>query len=65
MSYRVLSVDAARSILGNAHRMGFIELKPFTRAINYLMSDEEYRQLQNVLIEDPERGTLITGTGGL
>ena len=65
MSYRVLSVDAARSILGNVHCMGFIELKPFTRAINYLMSDEEYRQLQNVLIEDPERGTLITGTGGL
>ena len=29
-----------------------------------LVSDEEYRRFQNELIEDPERGDLIQGTGG-
>jgi hypothetical protein len=29
-----------------------------------LVCDEEYRRFQNELIEDPERGDLIQGTGG-
>lgn len=29
------------------------------------MKDDEYRELQNYLIEQPEAGDLIQGTGGL
>lgn len=40
--------------------MEFIETPTFTRQVTLLLSDEEYRQLQNTLVEDPERGDLIT-----
>jgi hypothetical protein len=30
-----------------------------------LLSDEEYLGLQNKLVEDPESGTLINGSGGI
>jgi hypothetical protein len=43
----------------------FIETPIFTRQVLDLLSDEEYRQLQNALLEDPERGDLIKGGGGI
>ena len=45
--------------------MEFIETPTFTRAVLALLSDEEYRVLQNSLVEFPERGDLITGGGGI
>jgi hypothetical protein len=45
--------------------MEFIETPTFTRAVLALLSDEEYRTLQNSLVEFPERGDLITGGGGI
>ena len=45
--------------------MEFIETPIFTRQVLDLLSDEEYRQLQNALLEDPERGDLIKGGGGI
>ena len=42
----------------------FVELPRFTAIVTALVSDEEYRRFQNELIEDPERGDLIQGTGG-
>ncbi|WP_020560500.1 type II toxin-antitoxin system RelE/ParE family toxin [Thiofilum flexile] len=45
--------------------MEFIETPTFTRQILALLSDEEYRGLQNLLIDDPERGNLIKGGGGI
>ena len=45
--------------------MGFVETLTFTRLIMNLLTDDGYRLLQNVLVEDPERGTLIRGGGGI
>ena len=45
--------------------MEFIETPTFTRQVLELLSDEEYRQLQNSLIENPEFGDLIQGGGGI
>ncbi|KQP43696.1 type II toxin-antitoxin system RelE/ParE family toxin [Pseudorhodoferax sp. Leaf274] len=45
--------------------MEFIETPTFTRLVTELLSDDEYRALQNVLVEDPERGNLVRGGGGI
>jgi hypothetical protein len=45
--------------------MEFIETPTFTRLVTSLLADDEYRELQNELIEDPERGDLIKGGGGI
>lgn len=45
--------------------MEFIETPTFTRLLTALLTDEEYRGLQNVLIENPEQGDLIQGSGGI
>jgi hypothetical protein len=42
----------------------FVELPRFTTIVTALVSDEEYRRFQSELIEEPERGDLIQGTGG-
>lgn len=45
--------------------MEFIETPTFTRMVTELLTDDEYRELQNVLVEDPARGDLIQGGGGI
>jgi len=45
--------------------MEFIETATFTKLITTLLTDEEYRGLQNELVEDPELGDLIKGGGGI
>jgi hypothetical protein len=45
--------------------MDFIETPTFTRMVTALLSDEEYRVMQNQLVDDPERGDLIKGGGGI
>jgi hypothetical protein len=45
--------------------MEFIETQTFTRMVTELLTEEEYRLLQNKLMEDPERGDLIKGGGGI
>jgi len=42
-----------------------IETPTFTRQIGAILSDEEYRHLQNQLIEQPGVGVMIPGTRGL
>jgi hypothetical protein len=37
----------------------------FNRAITALMPDEAYARLQQALVDDPELGDLIPGTGGM
>jgi hypothetical protein len=37
----------------------------FTKLIGQLMDDDHYRELQELLIENPEIGDLIQGSGGL
>ena len=43
--------------------MEFIETPTFTRIVTELLSDDEYRELQNILVEDPGRGNLVKGEG--
>ena len=45
--------------------MIFIETYLFTKQLPAYLSDDEYRELQSFLIERPEAGDLIQGTGGL
>jgi mRNA-degrading endonuclease RelE of RelBE toxin-antitoxin system len=45
--------------------MEFIETKIFTKQITELLSDDEYRILQNQLIGNPEIGNIIKGSGGI
>lgn len=45
--------------------MVIIETSVFTRQVKKLLSDEEYRQLQNELVRNPKRGVVIPGSGGL
>lgn len=45
--------------------MIFIETAIFSKQLSSHLYDEEYRELQNFLIEQPDAGKLIQGTGGL
>ncbi|KAF1694937.1 hypothetical protein [Pseudoxanthomonas koreensis] len=45
--------------------MLFIETPVFTRQVLDLLSDDEYAQFQRFLMENPEAGDVIEGTGGL
>lgn len=45
--------------------MEFIETPTFTRQVLALLSDDEYRLLQALLVENPELGDLIKGGGGI
>ena len=45
--------------------MEFIETPTFTRLLLDLLTDDEYRGLQNILVENPERGDVIKGGGGI
>ena len=43
----------------------FIELPPFERHRQSYLNDENFRGLQNVLMNNPDAGDVIEGTGGL
>jgi mRNA-degrading endonuclease RelE of RelBE toxin-antitoxin system len=43
----------------------FIETKLFTRLVQEYLTDEEYQELQAKLIEEPEAGDVIRGSGGV
>ena len=45
--------------------MVIIETRIFTRRIKELMSDDEYRALQETLVNRPGLGDIVQGTGGL
>lgn len=45
--------------------MEFIETPTFTRLLTALLSDDAYQGLQNELVQDPARGDLIKGGGGI
>ena len=45
--------------------MEFIETPLFTRLVKKLLDDDEYRELQEVLIYRSDLGDVIQGTGGL
>lgn len=43
----------------------FVELPAFAHYRSDYLDDEEYRGLQNALLDNPEAGEVIEGTGGL
>jgi hypothetical protein len=43
----------------------FIETPFFTRAIQRYLDDDEYIELQLAMIQDPEAGSLVPGSGGV
>lgn len=45
--------------------MKIIETSIFTKKISTLLTDEEYRKIQNELIINPQKGKVIRGSGGL
>lgn len=45
--------------------MVFIETSAFTKLISKYLSDDEYFGLQNFLLQYPDTGKVIRGTGGV
>jgi len=43
----------------------FIESKLFSRLVGEYLTDDEYARLQATLIEAPESGALVPGSGGV
>ena len=43
----------------------FVEWSSFSRRRAELLTEEEFRALQNEIIQTPEKGKLIPGSGGL
>ncbi|SDO10244.1 RelE toxin of RelE / RelB toxin-antitoxin system [Halomonas shengliensis] len=48
-----------------SHAIEFIETPTFTRQIQAIATDDEFKELQRTLIAQPDKGDLIQGTGGL
>jgi len=45
--------------------MVFKETSIFTKQINGLINDDEYKELQNFLLKTPDTGAIIQGSGGI
>ena len=45
--------------------MEIVETSVFTKEITRILSDDEYRALQNFLVANPKAGAIIKGSGGL
>ena len=45
--------------------MVIVETSIFTKQVQNLLSDEEYRQLQSDLANRPDAGSMMPGSGGL
>jgi len=45
--------------------MLIVETSIFTRQVQRLLTDDEYRQLQVALVERPDLGAIIIGSGGI
>ncbi|MFV1980764.1 MAG: type II toxin-antitoxin system RelE/ParE family toxin [Rhodothermia bacterium] len=43
----------------------FVETLLFTRLVGKYLLDEEYASLQSALVENPEEGKVISGSGGV
>ena len=49
----------------NSATFSFIESPLFTKLVQEYLADEEYARLQRALIDDPESGSVIRGSGGV
>ena len=60
--WRILT---ASDLIGVYTTMVIVETSIFTRQVQQLLTDDEYRELQKVLVNRPDVGSLIVGSGGL
>ena len=49
----------------NALVFSFIETKLFTRLVQKYLTDDENQELQTLLIQRPESGNVVPGSGGV
>jgi hypothetical protein len=49
----------------NASMFSFVETKLFTRLVQEYLTDDEYRQLQALLMQQPDAGEVVPGSGGV
>ena len=49
----------------NGPLFSFIETRLFSRLLGEYLSDDDYARLQGALIEAPERGAVVSGSGGV
>ena len=59
------AIDGHTSQTYNAGVFAFIETKLFTRLFDEIFSDEYLARLQGLLIENPEVGDVVPGSGGV
>ncbi len=65
MPRRPLSLEPYTAVPYNQLMVSFIETKLFTRLVQEYLTDDEYRELQAHLLDDPEAGDVISGSGGV
>ena len=65
MPLGVIIIHWLTSFIGVYLSMKIIETPIFTKRISSLLIDDEYRNLQNELILNPDKGKIIRGSGGL
>lgn len=46
-------------------RYEFIHTDAFDRSVKAVIADEQLREIQDALCQDPEQGAVIRGTGGM
>ena len=51
--------------IGAYAKMIFVETSIFTRQVQKLLTDDEYRELQKALVNRPDAGAVMVGSGGL
>lgn len=49
----------------NYNTVVFVETTHFSQLLKEYFDDEEYREMQYYLMEHPEAGKIITGSGGI
>jgi len=45
--------------------MIFVEMSKFTSLLDAYLNDDEYRALQNYMLENPKAGVILRGSGGI
>lgn len=60
--WRILAIS---NPIGAYTKMIFVETSIFTRQVQKQLTDDEYQELQQVLVDHPDAGAVMVGSGGL
>jgi mRNA-degrading endonuclease RelE of RelBE toxin-antitoxin system len=61
----IYNLDKYTPLAYKQNTMQIIETSIFTRRVVELLSDDDYRELQSMLVIRPDAGPVIPGSGGL